>query len=189
MPEMRADQLKENLYALLALGNETASRILADMPPQHLRRIEQAARTDWLPAELGVLLGEVIWRHVGEAGMRTWSRAALRRAMSGGVMGPLVDTAVRLLGLSPASLLKMGPQGWRAAFREAGELVIVESGPGTMVMDLQGLPESMSREPFVVGIAGALEAVFETCHVAGAVALAPPPPGAGARMVATWTPR
>ncbi len=189
MPEMRADQLKENLYALLALGNETASRILADMPPQHLRRIEQAARTDWLPVELGVLLGELIWRHVGPEGMRAWSRAALRRSMAGTIMGPLLDTAVRLLGLSPAGLFKMAPQGWRAAFRDAGELAIVESGPATIVMDLQGLPEGMSREPFVAGIAGALEAIFETCKVAGAVQLAPPPPGAGARLIATWTPR
>lgn len=189
MPEMRADQLKENLYALLALGNETASRILADLPPQHLRRIEQAGRTEWLPIEIDLNLGVVIHRAVGDDGLRRWSRAALRRSLDGSIQKPLLDTAVRLFGLTPAGLFRMAPQGWRAAFRGAGELVIAGSGPGSTIMDLVGLPEEMRGPAFVIGIAGGLEAVFDTCKVTGEVRLVEPPAGVGARMHATWAAR
>lgn len=189
MPEMRADQLKENLYALLALGNEMASRILADLPPQHLRQVERAGRADWLPIEIDLDLGVAIHRAVGDEGLRRWARAALRRSMDGAILGPLLVSAVRLFGLTPAGLFKMAPQGWRAAFRGCGELVVVEAAATCAVMDLVGLPEDMQGPAFVVGIAGGLEAVLDTCRVTGEVRVEPPPPGAGARLVATWTAR
>jgi hypothetical protein len=83
----------------------------------------------------------------------------------------------------------MAPQAWRATFRDAGELVISEVTPTSVTMDLVGLPESMQGPAFVVGIGGGLEAVFDASRVTGAVTLLPPPPGAGARFHATWTPR
>jgi hypothetical protein len=189
MPEMSAEQLKENLFALLVLGNETACRILADLPPQHLRRIEQAGRTEWLPVELGVNLGVVIHRAVGDEGLRVWSRAAVRRSMDGSIQKPLLDTAVRLFGLSPTGLFKMTPQGFRAIFRGAGELVVAESGATSTTLDLVGLPDGLRGYPFVLGIAGGLEAIFGTCKVTGEIKLVDPPPGVGARMLATWTAR
>lgn len=190
MPEMRAEQLKENLFALLVLGNDTASRILADLPPQHLRRIEQASRTDWLPIEIELTLTRTIRAAVGDEALRRWSSAALRRTLDTSMFRPLFDTAVRLFGLSPNSLFKMAPQGWRTTFRGAGELTVQPGGPTSLVVDLVGLPEEMRDASFVLTIGLAFHALLDACQVTGGrIEVAEPPPGIGARYQVTWAAR
>jgi hypothetical protein len=173
MPEMSADQLKENLFALLVLGNDAASRILADLPPQHLRRIERAGRADWLPIELELTLTRTILAEVGEDGLRRWSATALTRS----------------LGLSPQGLFKMAPQGWTRAFRDAGDLAVQPDGPEALHVDLVGLPEEMQDRSYVLTIGTCLYALLDACKVAGEVQVLAPPPGSGARFRVTWTPR
>jgi len=189
MPEMRAEQLKENLFALLVLGNETASRILADLPPQHLRRIERAARTDWLPFEIELTLTRTILASVGEEETRRWSSAALRRTLDSSMFKPLFDTAVRLFGLSPSSLFKMAPQGWKTTFRGAGEMTVQPEGPTALTVDLVGLPDEMRDPAFVFTIGMSFHALLDACKVTGLVQVSEPPPGVGARYQVTWTAR
>lgn len=189
MPEMSAEQLKENLFALLVLGNDTASRILADLPPQHLRRIEQAGRTEWLPIAIELTLTRTILAEVGEAGLRRWSSAALKRSLDSSLFRPMLDTAVRLFGLSPSGLFKMVPQGWKRVFRGAGELTVQPDGPASLQVDLVGLPEEMRDESYLLTIGSSFHALFDACKVAGDIRLVAPPPGVGARFQVTWTAR
>jgi len=189
MPAVRAEQLKENLQALLVLGNETASRILADLPPQHLRRIEQADPSDWLPIELELTLVRAIRTEVGDEALGRWSHAALKRTLDTWLFKPLLETAVRLFGLSPHGLFKVAPQAWRATFRDAGELVLHEEGPARLVVDLTGLPAELEDPAFTVTIGTCFYAIFDACRVTGRVEQVPPPPGAGARFAVTWTAR
>lgn len=189
MPEMSAEQLKENLFALLVLGSDTASRILADLPPQHLRRIEQAGRADWLPIEIELTLTRAILSEVGEEGLRRWSSAALKRSLDSSLFRPLLDTAVRLFGLSPQGLFKMVPQGWKRAFRGAGELTVQPEGPSAVQVDLVGLPEELQDRSFVLTIGTSLYALLDACQVTGRIQVVEAPPGVGARYQASWTAR
>jgi hypothetical protein len=189
MAEMSAEQLKENLFALLVLGNETASRILADLPPLHLRRIERAGRAEWLPIEIELTLTRTILAEVGEEGLRRWSSAALKRSLDSSLFRPLLDSAVRLFGLSPLGLFKMAPQGWRRAFRGAGELTVQPEGPAALQIDLVGLPEALQDRSFVLTIGTSLYALLDACKVDGEIRVVEPPPGVGARYQATWTAR
>ena len=189
MPEMSADQLKENLFALLVLGNDTASRILADLPPGHLRRIEQAGRSAWLPVEIELTLTRTVLAEVGAEGLRRWSTAALKRSLDSSLFKPLLDTAVRLFGLSPQGCFKMAPQGWRRAFRGAGELTVQPDGADAVVVDLVGLPEELQDESFVLTIGTSLYALLDACKAAGEVQVVAPPPGVGARYRVAWTAR
>lgn len=189
MPEMSAEQLKENLFALLVLGNETASRILADLPPQHLRRIEQASRSEWLPFEIELTLTRTILEAVGEDGLRRWSAAALKRSLDSSLFKPLLDTAVRLFGLSPQGLFKMVPQGWKRAFRGAGELTVQPDGPEALLVDLVGLPEALQDRSFILTIGTSLYALLDAGKVAGDIRVVEAPPGIGARYRVTWTAR
>jgi hypothetical protein len=189
MPEMSAEQLKENLFALLVLGNDAASRILADLPPQHLRRIEQASRADWLPIEIELTLTRAIRSEVGDEGLRQWSSAALKRSLDSSLFRPLLDTAVRLFGLSPLGLFKMVPQGWKRAFRGAGELTVQPEGPGAVLVELVGLPAELQDRSFVLTIGTSLYALLDACKVTGSIQVVEPPPGIGARYRITWTAR
>lgn len=189
MPEMSAAQLKENLFALLVLGSDTASRILADLPPRHLRRIEQADHSDWLPIEIELALTRTILDAVGEEGLRRWSSAALKRTLDSSLFRPLLDTAVRIFGLSPQGLFRMAPQGWKRAFRGAGELTVASEGPAALLVDLVGLPEEMQEGSFVLTIGSSFHALLDACQVAGGARVIAPPPGIAVRYQVTWNAR
>jgi len=83
----------------------------------------------------------------------------------------------------------MAPQGWKRAFRGAGELTVQPEGPTTLLIDLVGLPEEMRDRSFVLTIGTCMHALFDACKVAGDIAVVEPPPGVGARYRVTWIAR
>jgi len=186
MAEMRASQLKEDLVALGSLGHEAAARILAELPPAHLKVIERSTRVDWLPVEVDVALVQVIHAEVGDEGLRHWGREALRRSFESSALRPLITTVARVFGLSPAALLKAAPQAWRATFRGCGELS-VEEASGGLVVRLVGLPSQLHHRPFQLSIGGSLEAVFDLAKVDGHIRLVEPGGLAEARYEVSWT--
>ena len=186
MTEMRAAQLKEDLLALQVLGNDVASRILADLPPSLLRRIVHATRVDWLPVETYLELLSAIQPHAGDDGLRRWARAAVGRSIATSFFKPLVETAIRLFGVSPASIFKVAPQAWQQAFRGGGDLVVLGLGPGTCRVGLRDLPPHLGNRNFLVSIEGALEAPLDVCKVEGQVRLAPPSADLSAVFEGTW---
>ncbi|HTN53509.1 MAG TPA: hypothetical protein VML50_13965 [Anaeromyxobacter sp.] len=188
MPEIRAAQLKEDLLALSELGSELASRVLADLAPATLRRIVLATRVDWLPAELNVELAHVGERVLGEDGLRTWGRASVLRSMGTSLLQPILEGAVRLFGLSPPAIFRTVPSAYRAAYRNCGEMVVTGGEPDARIVTLQGLPAPLQDHAFLVAIEGALEGVFDTCRVEGAVRLVSPI-GERVEFRASWRPR
>jgi hypothetical protein len=172
MAEIRAAQFKEVLLALVALGNERASLILADVPPRDLRRIERASAFDWLPIEIDLGLCRIVQAAVGEAGLRAWGRAAALRSIQGSLFRPLVDASIRVFGLKPATLLRLAPLVWRSTFRGAGGLTV-------------RLIEPMRERAFLLTIAGSLEAAFELAGRPGTIELVVPPEG-DPRFIASW---
>lgn len=188
MSEMRAAQLKDDLLALVALGNQRASLILAEVPPGELRRIVRASTFDWLPIGVNLDLCRTVHAAAGDAGVRAWGRAAVRRSLESSSFRPIVETATRVFGLTPAALLRVGPLVWRSTFRDAGRFTVTLTSPHTAMVRLVELPEAMRERPFLLSIAGALEAVFDVTGGPGTIQFVEPP-GAEARFVATWRTR
>jgi hypothetical protein len=186
-PEMRAAQLKEDLPALLELGEGTAAAIRARLDPEVLRRIESATRVDWLPLEVDLALVRAVGAEVGDDGLRRWGRAAARRNTNA-LFRPLVETAVRLFGFTPAGVFKFLPQAWKAAFRGCGELRVDPVAPGELRIVLASPPDAARDPAFLVSIAGAFETVYDTCDTPGRVQVERVEPGEVA-FLATWTPR
>jgi hypothetical protein len=188
MTEMRAAQLKEDLLALVALGNHRASLILAEVPPGDLRRIVRASTFDWLPIGVNLELCRTVHDAAGDAGSRAWGRAALRRTIESSLFRPVVNTAIRAFGLAPVTLLRLAPLVWRSTFRDAGRLTVTRTSPHTATVRLVGLPEPMRERPFLLSIAGALEAALDIAGGLGTVELVEPPDGEP-RYVAIWPAR
>jgi hypothetical protein len=183
---MRAAQLKEDLQALQVLGNDHASRILADLTPASLRRIVGSTRVDWLPMEHYLELLVAVQAHVGDAGLCRWARAAVRRSVESTLLRPIVEAAIRLFGVSPASLFRISSQVWQQIVRGGGELVLLSQGPGVCRVGLRGTPLVLQDRNFYLSVAGALEAAFDTCEVEGRVRLVTPSAGLVAEFEATW---
>jgi hypothetical protein len=184
MAEMRAGQLKEDLQALRVLGDEVASRVLAGLPPGLLRTIERSPRADWLPIQLLLTFCHVVAAEVGDAGLRAWFRAATCRAVETSTLRPLMETVVRIFGLSPAALLRGAPQGWRATFRDCGELSVVRGE--VAIVWLRGLPEPFHDRTFQVAMAGTFEALLQLSRTEGQVDLLEPSGGADAQYAMRW---
>lgn len=188
MTEMRAAQLKDDLLALVALGNQRASLILAEVPPGELRRIVRASTFDWLPIGVNLELCRTVHGAAGDAGIRAWGRAAIRRSLESSLFRPVVETATRAFGLTPAALLRIAPLVWRSTFRDAGRLTVTLTSPHTATVQLVGLPGSMRERPFLLSIAGALEAVYDVAGGSGTIQFVEPL-DTEARFVATWPAR
>lgn len=186
-PEMRAAQLKEDLLALRELGNDVASRILADLPPASLRRIVGSTRVDWVPIGLYLELLAAVQAHVGDDGLQRWARLAVHRSIESSLLRPIVETASRLFGLSPAGVFKVTSQVWRQIIRGGGELAVVSCIPGTCRFGLRDAPPVLHQRSFLVSVAGALETAFDLCKVEGRVRLVAPAAGLAAEFEATWS--
>jgi hypothetical protein len=187
--EIRAAQLKEDLLALPVLGNDVASRILADLPPASLRRIVNSTRVDWVNIGLYLELLSAVHAHVGEDGLQRWARAAVRRSIESSLLRPIVETASRLFGLSPAGIFKVTSQVWQQIIRGGGELTVQSGGPATCRIGLRGAPPALQQRVFLVSVAGALETAFDICKVEGQVRLVAPAAGLSAEFEATWSER
>jgi hypothetical protein len=174
MAEIRAQQLKQDLQALVELGHDQASFILASVSPRDLRTIQQAGPTDWLPIELELELCRRIHATAGDDGIRAWGLASLRAGIEGPLLKPMLETTIRMFGLSPAALLRLGPLAWRSAFREAGRLDVTMVPGQAGIARLCGLPEVMFERAFLLSIAGCLETVFAVTGHPGAVQLVEP---------------
>lgn len=187
MAETRAARLKEDLLALMALGEDRASLILAGLPPRDLRRIERSAPEEWLPVEIMVALCRAVHAAVGDDGVRAWRRAARRNAFEGSLFRPLLDASIRMLGVTPRALLRLVPLVWGASFREAGTVAVELATAGTASVRLCDLPWAMRERAVLLSLAGGLEAILAAVGCTGEVRLEQPAEG-DVLLLASWKP-
>jgi len=185
MAEIRALQLKQDLQALVALGSDSASLIIADLPARDLRQIEQAAPFDWLPIAIDLELCRAVHAAAGDEGSRAWGRATVRLGIEHSMLKPVFEASVRLFGLTPMALLRLAPLVWRSTFREAGRFQVTMVPGQAASLRLIDLPEVMRVRPFLLTVAGCCEAVFDMVHGTGAIELVDPA-GGEPRFIATW---
>jgi hypothetical protein len=171
----------------VALGDGPASRIVATLPPRDLRRIERAAPDEWLPVEVMVSLCRSVHAAAGDDGVRAWRRAAMRRSVESSLFRPLLDATVRLLGLTPAALLRLVPRLWGSSYREAGQIAVELDPPLAAAVRLIALPGPMRERVVLVSMAGGLEALLETVGCTGEVRLVEPVE-ADVVITASWRP-
>lgn len=170
---MRANHIQSNVASLQLLGVDVAERVRQDVGPALLERIERASRVEWLPLDVDVALTAAVARATGDDdGVRAWSRAALRTSVEAPFLRPIVKTAVSLFGLTPSSLLKHAPTGWKQVYVDCGVLRFESVADKHVRLHLDGVPREMSEsKAYLVGVAGAWEAAFDIARVDGAVAL------------------
>ena len=171
-PQIRVAQLKADLEVLPEIWPDRAGRIRVRLRPETLLAIESATRLDWMPFAVDLEVVEAVHAEVGDDGVREWSRRALLRTARAPLLKPLVDGAVRLFGLEPGGVLRFAPKVWGTIFRHCGDLEVV-GGDREARVSLVRLPPAVRHHPFLVSIAGAVEATGEICRVQGRVTFEP----------------
>ncbi len=172
-PSIRASQVHANLVALAQLGPDNERRVREAIAPATLHAMQEVISAAWLPVELDIELTEAIARILGAETNRAWSRDGMVRSLKGGMLGPMFQGAVRILGLRPSSIYKFAPSAWKAVYRDCGTLSVTHGAELRAELSVEGVPGVMTASrTYFEGIAGALEGVLTVCRVQGSVAVA-----------------
>jgi hypothetical protein len=134
-PRVRTRFLQEWLGNMEQETARSRTRFFAALPGDVRSTIEGAARTSWLPVDLHVVLAEVTSEALGPASAYDYYRRSLSRTFQGPLLAPMMRTATRLLGLTPATCLRWAKRGWDAGFRDCGGLEgeVIAPGRGRLV--------------------------------------------------------
>jgi hypothetical protein len=170
--QVRARHLQDWLGLVSEEPEPWSGRFRQALAPEVAQPIEAAGRSDWLPVALHVKLAETLAASFGPARAHDYYRRAMGKAVRGVVLGPLVRTGTRLLGLTPASFLRWAAHGWKSSFRDCGSLsgVVIEAGRGRLIYE--NLPEVCAgSSPWVESAQGSAYGVYDLTGVGGVVRL------------------
>jgi hypothetical protein len=187
-PRMRANHIQQNVASLGLLGASVVRAVKDDLGAEQLARIESASRVEWLPVEVDVALTEAVARVTGEAGLRQWSRAAMAASVEAPFLKPIVKAAIALFGLTPASVLRHAPTGWKQVYLDCGVIRFESVNDRHVRLHLDDAPLQMTQsQPYLVGTAGAWEAAFDIANASGGEVKLTIPSPTSAVFDVTWT--
>ncbi len=175
-PSVRAAHLKDDLWAI-DQAVRTAARVRARLSAETIAAIEQALRTDHLPAALNAELAEAVFAECGEQGTRRWATSSFLHSLDG-FFKPLFLGLTGLLSPSPGMLFKAFPQGWATIYRDCGRFEVTHPAPGQTRLTWRGVPEALAGVAFLTALCGTFESAFAVSSYTGKASLEPRVPGA-----------
>jgi hypothetical protein len=177
-PEIAAVHTRTTLQVLGELAPGADARVRARLLPEVRAALDEAARSDYLPAMVDLDVAIAVHAEVGPEAARAVARETLRRSLSGTVLGGLVRSAAALFGLTPPGLLRWAGRGYGRVCRDCGELAMTSTAEGLVRLSLTNLPEGLGAPSYLESMAGTLEAFLDVCQVEGTVRVELRPGGA-----------
>jgi hypothetical protein len=171
-PLVRARFCQEWLAFVETQEEPWRSRFLNGISPAMRETIESASRVAWLPVSYHVTLADVLQEAFGAVRAHTYYRHAFAASLAGPVLGPLVRTGMRVLGISVPSFVRWAARGWEAAFHNAGGLAGEVLGPDRARLTYYGLPAiCTASEGWMLSSQGSAYGVYDVVGVDGIVRL------------------
>jgi hypothetical protein len=166
-PRILASFVHGTLQVIDSMDGDLGRRVRESLKPETLEAVENAWSASWLPLGHDVEVTSAFFRLAGvERGCEAMRRN-MAETFQKPTLRPLIDGAIRLLGLSPGKLLGWAPRIWPLIFRDAGGLR-VEVGDGRATLWLERLPpEVADHRDYLMGTAAAIAAVFDLTSVTG----------------------
>ena len=177
-PVVRGRHMKALLTAVAAWP--TGERVAPLVKVATLDAVARAGGLDWLPVALNLELTQAIYDGLGPLEADRFFRAQTLASFDGPILQTFVSTAVRIMGLDPASFGRWVPKGWNMIFRNTGDWEIAEPPPGStaVTLTLGKLPGDCADHPvWPRSVARSLEALLDLARVSGSLALQPRAPG------------
>ncbi|HEY3818254.1 MAG TPA: hypothetical protein VGL81_13835 [Polyangiaceae bacterium] len=139
-PLTRARHLQEWLANVAREDDPWRARFFAALPTDMRQTIEATSKVEWLPARMHVVLAEILGEAFGPARAHAYYRRAFAASLRGPVLGPLLRTGIRILGVTPASMIRWAGHGWNSSFRNCGSVSGELLGPAHGRLLYSGLP-------------------------------------------------
>jgi len=109
------------------------------------QRISSAPPVSWLDEETYNALTESIRAELGDKEMQRMYRRLGRRILSNPNLQAFVESVIRMLGMSPHSLLKAAPRGRASIVQNSGILIYEWSSDRSAKLHLRDFPASTFR--------------------------------------------
>lgn len=184
-PRILASFVHGTLEVIDSMDDGLGQRVRDALKPETVEEIENAWSASWLPVAHDVELTTAFFRLAGTERACEAMRRNMQSTFEKPTLRSLIDSAVRLLGLSPGRLLRWAPRIWPLLLRDAGQLR-VEAGEAQATVWLEGLPAEMAEHrEYLMGTASAVGAVFDLAGTRGTCRLAEHG-GGRARIELTW---
>lgn len=169
--EYRASLTRKGLERLAAQDQGAYERALMRLDPSVRAQVHDASDGHWIAFEDHLAVLEAMHEQLGDDGFRDFCRRSMAELWSLPFLEPLVSGVVKVLGVTPETMLRLSARGWQTTFRRGGTLVYETLGlPSCGVLVLRDFPKELLRSgTFELSLAGAFEAYFDLCGSEGEV--------------------
>lgn len=164
-PETRASFAHTIQEMLAKLESEQVEGIIKRVGPIWAR-IEKAPKVAWLDEGTYNALTEAIRAELGDEGTRALFRKVGRRMLTSSNLQALLESAIRLFGMSPHTILKLIPRGRQTAVKNSGTLVYERVDDRCVRLHLTDFPAStFQRGTTVILLSGVFLGLLDTASV------------------------
>jgi hypothetical protein len=173
------------------LPPESAAAVLAHFGRDAARAVEESTGLEWLPLAENVRLTRAVHEALGQEASDRFFRAQLLQSFEGPLFRALVDGAIHLFGLEPASWARLVPSGWGLVFRDCGRWDVARAARGEVILTLADVPPACTVDAvWPRSVAASLGAIVDMAKAPGEATLAEFEAGAPALRVALrWSAR
>lgn len=170
MPCIRTRATQTMLVAMDEYRSGLNAAVRASLATSAMASIDATLPTSWLPFPLARLPMDAALNRLGPEHAESFCRYYFcHHYAKSPRMRAFIEGAIRLLGLTPAALLKSLPRAWSGTFRNMGEIE-TSVKPGWAEILVTGIPPMVLDCPnhFVV-LAGVFGAVYDITKTPGEI--------------------
>jgi hypothetical protein len=188
-PKVRARHMKSMIAAAGRLPDGGGAAARALVRPAFLAQIEESSGVDWLPIECNLVVTRALHEVLAPAAFHLFYRDHLLESFQGPLLKTMVDAAIRIFGIDPASWARWVPKGWALVFRDGGAWTVARVEPGHVAFRLEGLPDACIRDRvWLSSVASSLSAIVEIAKAQGGFELTDADPVSGrASFAMRWS--
>lgn len=120
-PRLKVGMLKSVLADIRQMEASQRAAIMARIDQTIIDEVDDATRTEWLPASYVIAMDAALMSELGPTGFHDYWRAFGARPIQIPMIRPLAAAVVRLFS-GPAGILKMIPKAYQLTARDFGSL-------------------------------------------------------------------
>lgn len=138
---------------------------------EYLETLATVPPNTWIPFELSCSGVEAAIDVLGEErALSLWRNLFTQRFMKTPIIGGLINSWIRIFGLSPGTVIKAVPKGFEGTYRDVAQVHLehVESDHGRVSL-LELAPQMLAHPKYWIAWRGTFEGVFELCSIEGRV--------------------
>ncbi|RMG99031.1 MAG: hypothetical protein D6705_04380 [Deltaproteobacteria bacterium] len=170
-PLVRARATQDMLAVIDEFEPGLEAKLRAKAPPEALARVEEAASTAYLPTRVTSQVVLAAVDLVGkERAVKLWRFFFVRRYGRSPILRAIVSGALRLFGISPASLYRQVQRNWHTTYRNMCVPSVYLPDANRAVVHLRDVhPEILEEYPdYLLALQGGLEGMTEMAGADGA---------------------